>query len=86
MVEDPFASQEPQGRREPPMRSHGSGLVFALVALALLLAIAFFYLTNDRREDRRADKVTEAAGAVDDAAGVVGDAARNAADTLRNRN
>jgi hypothetical protein len=54
------------------------------VALALLLAIAFFYLTNDHRADRQADKVTQAASSVDDAARVVGEAARNAADRLRN--
>lgn len=65
-------------------RSHGSGVVFALIAIALILAIGFFYLTNERRGDAQADKVTQAAGAVDDAAKVVGEAARNAADTLRN--
>lgn len=65
-------------------RSHGSGVTFALVALALILAIAFFYLTNEQRDDRRADKVTQAAGSVDDAARVVSDAAHNAADALRN--
>jgi uncharacterized protein HemX len=65
-------------------RSHGSGVVFALVAIALILAIGFFYMTNERRGDARADKITEAAGSVDDAAKVVGEAARNAADTLRN--
>ena len=67
-------------------RSRGSGVVFALVALALILAIGFFYLTNERRVDRQADKVTKAAGSVDDAARVVGDAAKNAADTLRDNN
>jgi methyl-accepting chemotaxis protein len=59
-------------------------VVFAVVALALLLAIAFFYLTNDHRADRQADKVTQAASSVDDATRVVGEAARNAADRLRN--
>ncbi|MDO7834902.1 hypothetical protein Q4610_07560 [Sphingobium sp. HBC34] len=65
-------------------RSRGSGVVFALVALALVLAIGFFYLTNDQRNDRPADAVTRAAGSIDDAAKVVGDAAHNAADRLRN--
>lgn len=84
----------PSGRdgQQPPVsphvsvvqRSRGSGVVFALVAIALILAIAFFYMTNERRGDRQADKVTQAAGSVDDAAKVVGEAARNAADTLRN--
>lgn len=86
MDEDPLAPLEPPRGDEEPMRSRGSSVVFALVALALILAIAFFYLTNERRQDRQADKLTEAAGAVDDAAGVVGDAAKNAADALRNRN
>ncbi|NWK98859.1 hypothetical protein DM806_24980 [Sphingobium lactosutens] len=84
MNEDPLAPHEPPEGDDQPMRSRGSSVVFALVALALILAIAFFYLTNERREDRRADKLTEAAGAVDDAAAVVGDAAKNAADALRN--
>ncbi|WP_088181781.1 hypothetical protein [Sphingobium sp. Z007] len=82
----------PSGReddRSPPAtvieRSRGSGVVFALVALALILAIGFFYLTNERREDRQADKVTKAAGSVDDAARMVGDAAKNAADKLRDK-
>lgn len=65
-------------------RSHGSGVVFALIAMALILAIGFFYMTNERRGDVQADKVTKAAGSVDDAAKIVGEAARNAADTLRN--
>lgn len=78
------------GQERPPhvsvvRRSKGSGVVFALVALALILAIAFFYMTNERRQERQADKVTKAAGAVDDAAQIVSEAARNAADSLRNR-
>lgn len=64
-------------------KSQGSGVIFAVVALALILAIAFFYMTNERRQDRQADKVTRAAGAVDDAARIVGEAAHNAADVLR---
>ncbi|MFC3442005.1 hypothetical protein ACFOKF_12580 [Sphingobium rhizovicinum] len=87
MVEEPFSSQRGDAPdRSVVERSRGSGVVFALVALALILAIGFFYLTNDRREDRQADAVTEAAGSVDDAARVVGDAAKNAADALRNQN
>jgi uncharacterized protein (UPF0333 family) len=86
MDEDPLAPREPPGGDEKPMRSRGGSVVFALVALALILAIAFFYLTNERRQDRQADKLTQAAGAVDNAAAVVGDAAEKAADQLRNRN
>lgn len=66
-----------------PGRSRGSLIIFALVAIALLLAIGFFYMTKERN-DSRADALTEAAGSVDSAAHVVGDAAKNAADTLRN--
>jgi hypothetical protein len=59
------------------------GVVFALVALALLIAIAFFYLTGKGRRDRRADAVTHAAASVDRAASAMGDAAGNAAEDLR---
>jgi hypothetical protein len=60
-------------------------MVFALVALALILAIAFFYLTNDSRDDRPAEAVTSAAGSVDDAARGIGDATRDAAENLREK-
>ena len=86
MVDDPARRDDPPVQISKMERSKGSGVVFSLVVLALLLAIGFFYLTNDRRDDRRADAVTRAAGSVDDAAKVVGDAAKNAADTLRNNN
>ncbi|ASY43208.1 MAG: hypothetical protein ACOY4N_10170 [Pseudomonadota bacterium] len=82
----------PLERDDPPTHftttepSRGSGVVFALVALALILAIGFFYLTNDRRDDRQAEAVTSAAQSVDDAAKLVGDAAKNAADKLRDGN
>lgn len=78
MVNDPIRQDDP-----PVERSQGSGVVFALVALALVLAIGFFYLTNDGRDDRRADAVTEAADSVDRAASRAGEAAKNAADSLR---
>lgn len=69
---------------DPPQDdSRGSGVIFALVAIALILAIGFFYLTNERRGDKRADAVTGAAQSVDDAARVMEEAARNAADRLR---
>lgn len=63
----------------------GSGVVFALVTVALILAIIFFYLTRDAREDRRSDAVTKAAGALDEAARRVGDAASETADRLREK-
>ncbi|APL93696.1 hypothetical protein EWH08_02915 [Sphingobium indicum] len=79
-----------EGRKDEPFepaplpgRSRGSLIIFLLVAMALLLAIGFFYMTKDR-DDRRADALTQAAGSLDSAAHVVGNAARSAADTLRN--
>ena len=50
--------------------------------LALVLAVGFFYLTNDDRRDRRAEAVTQAAASADEAVQAMGDAARNAADDL----
>lgn len=76
---------------EPPVhvsigeQRRGSGIIFALVALALVLAIAFFYLTNDHRGDRQADRATQAAESLDDAAQLVGTAAKDAAETLRRK-
>jgi len=61
----------------------GSGTTFLLVAIALILAIAFFYLTKDKRDDRRADAVTQAAESVDNATASIGSAAQNAASDLR---
>ena len=66
-------------------RSRGSGVIFALVAIALILAIGFFYLTKER-ESGPDTAVTEATESVDSAATVVGDAAQKAADELRNQN
>lgn len=89
MVEDPrknHVGRDDEGRDPygPVERPRGSGIIFALVAIALILAIAFFYLTKDRN-DGPANAVSNAANGADSAAYVVGDAARNAADTLRNR-
>lgn len=64
-------------------RYGNSGVVFAIVALALILAIGFFYLTDDGRngrDDRKAEEVTRAAASIDNAAQAVGTAAKNAAD------
>lgn len=61
-------------------------VVWGVTALALFLAIGFFYLTGDGRRAEPADALTGAAGRADDAVTVVGDAARNAADRLRDRN
>ncbi|WP_062731243.1 hypothetical protein [Sphingobium abikonense] len=65
---------------EPPRSK--SGVVLGVVALALVLAVGFFYLTNDDRRDRRADAVTQAAASADEAVQAMGDATRNAANDL----
>jgi len=75
---------DPEEPLSGPPRSRGSGIIFALIALALVLAIGFFYMTKERQREP-ADAVTDAAASVDSAANVIGSAARNAADTLRNR-
>ncbi|WP_340265107.1 hypothetical protein [Sphingobium mellinum] len=59
--------------------ARGTGLIFLLVALALILAIGFFYMTKDREPDQ-GRVLTEAAESADSAARVVGDAAQKAAD------
>ncbi|MCI4589881.1 hypothetical protein MOK15_07225 [Sphingobium sp. BYY-5] len=86
MGEDPLAPREPPKGDEQPGRPYGGSIVFILVALALILAIAFFYITNGNRSGRQADQVTEPVDNADNAVSVVADAAKNAADTLLNNN
>ncbi len=74
----------PSAVPSPPV-TRGTGIIGLLIALALILAIGFFYMTNDHRRDRQADAVTDAATAMDDAARIVSTAAKNAADSLRKR-
>lgn len=82
MFEDPVPPD--RGQPEPVNQGErGSGVIFALVVIALILAIIFFYLTRAAREDRHAEAMTRAASAVDDAARAVGDTAKAAADRLR---
>ena len=89
MVEDrrndgPASGPEPVEDENSVEQARGSGLIFVLIAIALVLAISFFYLTKDR-DDGQSRVVTEAVEAADSAARVVGDAAENAADQLSNR-
>ena len=90
MVEDRKGGPPAPGR-EPPddmngvESSRGSGIIFVLIAIALILAISFFYLTKDR-ENEQGQAVTEAAESVDSAARVVGDAAQDAANRLSPNN
>ena len=82
---DPPQDQERSEDMIPAERLRGSGVIFALVAIALILAIGFFYLTKER-EDRQDRVVTEAVESADSAARVVENAAQEAADKLRQRN
>lgn len=84
MVDDPKKddlAREDSDEMISTERSRGSGIIFVLVAIALILAISFFYLTKERDEGP-VGQITES----DSAAYVIGDSARDAADTLRNRN
>ncbi|WP_176591418.1 hypothetical protein [Sphingobium sp. EM0848] len=65
-------------------RSRGSFIIFVLVAIALILAIGFFYATKDNT-DRQADALNAVTEAPDSAARVVSNAAKNAADAIQNR-
>ncbi|WP_369680234.1 hypothetical protein [Novosphingobium sp. Chol11] len=85
------------GRGDPPQdeerpddmiqaeKSRGSGVIFALVAIALILAIGFFYLTKER-EDKESRVITEAAESADSATRVIENAAHDAASSLRRQN
>lgn len=66
-------------------RSRGSGVIFTLVAIALILAIGFFYLTKER-EDKESRVITDAAESADSAARVIENAAQDAAHSLRRQN
>lgn len=61
-----------------------SGIIFVIIALALLLAIGFFFLVERHRDDARGAAATQAAEAIDNAARSVGDAASRTFDRLRN--
>lgn len=82
---DPPQDQERPEDMIPAERLRGSGVIFALVAIALILAIGFFYLTKER-EDKQDRVATEAVESADSAARVVENAAQDAADSLRQRN
>lgn len=86
MGDSPARREDPAVQPIVAERLHRSGIVLFLVTLALILAIGFFYMTNENRQDRQADAVTQAADQADDAVELVGGAAKNAADTLRNGN
>lgn len=90
MAEDGREGDPPQDRERPPdmmqaERSRGSSVIFALVAIALILAIGFFYLTKER-EDKHGAVITEAADSADSAVRVIENAAQDAANSLRRQN
>jgi hypothetical protein len=80
------AAEQPIHNRTIVERGGNGGMIFAIVALALVLAIGFFFMTAERRDDARTEAVTGAAQSVDEAARAVGDAAKDAANKLRNNN
>ena len=66
--------------------AHGIGksaVIFLIVALALLLAIGFFYLTKDSADRNGADTVLDSIESADNVAISVGDAARDTIDNFR---
>jgi uncharacterized protein HemX len=87
MVKGGRSDGPPQDQERPKEmiqaeRLRGSGVIFALVSIALILAIGFFYLTKER-EDKQSRVVTEAVESADSAARVIENAAQDAADRLR---
>ncbi len=66
-------------------RSRGSGVIFALVAIALILAIGFFYITKER-EDQESRVITEAAESADSAGRVIENIGQHAGISLRRQN
>ncbi|PZU57827.1 MAG: hypothetical protein DI547_12250 [Sphingobium sp.] len=59
-------------------------LIPVLIAIALILAIGFFYLTGrSEGHDRSGDKILGAAASAESAATAIGDAARDAANRMK---
>lgn len=82
MREDGIQRREALDSR-PTDGQRSSAIIFAIVAIALLLAIGFFYLAGNRHEDRPVDTANNAALSLDDAARTVENAARNAVQPAR---
>lgn len=61
------------------------GMTFVIVALALVLAIGFFFMVDQRNDDVRGRAITDAAETVDNAARTIGDAGQRAMNKLRDR-
>lgn len=61
------------------------GMTFVIVALALMLAIGFFFMVDQRNDEGQGQAITDAAETVDNAARTIGDAGQRAMDRLRDR-
>lgn len=59
--------------------------MLGLIAIAMILAIGFFYLAGGREKDAVSDAAINAANSVDKAARKVGDATRDAGQKLEER-
>ena len=59
-------------------RGSGMGVIFAIILVALIAVVAVFMITQNNREDAKADAITGAADSVGAAADKVGDAASEA--------
>jgi hypothetical protein len=64
-------------------QSRRGAIIPGLIALALVLAIGFFYINSHRHEDAPADAAIGAAVSADHGIQKVGDAARTAAEQLQ---
>ena len=84
-VKDRYSLPDPPGDDGRPgaFEPGRSAMTFLIVALALVLAIGYFFLTSERRADRGSDAVTQMADDVDNGARAVGDAAAGSLDRLR---
>jgi hypothetical protein len=82
-----YANDAPTDRRETVVVDRGggsgAGLLVGLAVLILVVVGAFYFLSENNRNDRlRTDAVTQAAGSVGDAAKKVGGAAEKAGDDV----
>lgn len=64
-------------------RSGSGTVILSIIGLALLLAIGYFLLVNDSREDAKSEAVIGAAQSIDDAATSIGDTAKTAGEKLK---
>lgn len=63
-------------------RGSGMGVILAIILIALVAVVAVFMITQNNREDAKADAITGAASSVGKAADKVGDAASDAVNKI----